>query len=77
MKLAKKLSIATAGIALGFASVSVPSSAQAAQLFDFNYSFSDYSSYGFPKISASGTLTTTDFNPVNNSYTITRLVEKK
>lgn len=66
MKLTKKLGIATAGVVLGLAGVSIPSSAQAAQLFDFNYSFG-----GATPVSASGTLTTTDLNPGNNSYTVT------
>jgi hypothetical protein len=66
MKLTKKLSIATAGVVLGLAGVSIPSSAQAAQLFNFNYSFG-----GSTPVSASGTLNTTDLNAGNNSYTIT------
>ncbi|WP_017652414.1 PEP-CTERM sorting domain-containing protein [Fortiea contorta] len=68
MKLTKKLAIASAGVVVGLAGVSLPSSAQAAQLFNFNYSFTGI---GGSTASASGTLTTTDLNAGNNSYTIT------
>ncbi|WP_017654135.1 hypothetical protein [Fortiea contorta] len=68
MNLTKKLSIATAGVAVGLAGVAIPSSAQAAQLFNFDYSSSSFGSFS---LSASGTLTTTDLDTATNRYTIT------
>ncbi|BAY14236.1 PEP-CTERM sorting domain-containing protein [Calothrix sp. NIES-2098] len=63
MKLSNKLSIAAAGVVMGLASVSIPSSAQAAQLFKLDYNLGGSS--------VDATLTTTDLDPVTNSYTIT------
>ncbi len=57
----------TSAVAL---SVLAPGSAQAAQLFNFTYSFPGLGAGGTP-VSASGTLTTTDLNPGTNAYTIT------
>lgn len=70
MELVKKLGVATASAVIGLTSVGASSSAQAAQLFDFQYSFPSYEENGTP-ISASGILTTTDLDPINNNYTIT------
>ncbi|MFN6488230.1 MULTISPECIES: PEP-CTERM sorting domain-containing protein [unclassified Nostoc] len=69
MKLVAKLGIATASAITGITVVSVSSAAQAVQLFDFQYSFPSYE--GNSTISASGTLTTTDLDPIKNNYTIT------
>lgn len=66
MKLTKKLGIVSTGVVVGLAGVSLPSGPQGAQLFNFNYSFG-----GENPVSASGTLTTTDLNGGNNSYTTT------
>ncbi|MDZ8225261.1 PEP-CTERM sorting domain-containing protein [Nostoc sp. ChiVER01] len=70
MKLVKKLGIATASAVIGITGVSTFSTAQAVQLFDFQYSFPSYEADG-TGISASGTLTTTDLDPIKNNYTIT------
>jgi hypothetical protein len=70
MELVKKLGIATANAVVGLTIVGAYSTAQAAQLFDFQYSFPSYEANG-TAISASGTLTTTDLDPINNNYTIT------
>ncbi|MBN3896869.1 MAG: PEP-CTERM sorting domain-containing protein [Nostoc sp. NOS(2021)] len=70
MKLVKKLSIATASAVIGMTGVGASSAAQAVQLFDFQYSFPSYEANG-TAISASGTLTTTDLDPIKNNYTIT------
>jgi hypothetical protein len=70
MKLIKELGIITASAAISITGVSVSSPAQAVQLFDFQYSFPSYEADG-TAISASGTLTTTDLDPIKNNYTIT------
>ncbi|MDF5735036.1 MULTISPECIES: PEP-CTERM sorting domain-containing protein [unclassified Nostoc] len=70
MKLVKKLGIATASAVISITGVGASSAAQAVQLFDFQYSFPSYQANGTP-ISASGILTTTDLDPINNNYTIT------
>ncbi|MEH1902738.1 MAG: PEP-CTERM sorting domain-containing protein [Nostoc sp.] len=70
MKLVKKLGIATASAVISITGVGPSSAAQAVQLFDFQYSFPSYQANGTP-ISASGILTTTDLDPINNNYTIT------
>ncbi|MBD6619656.1 PEP-CTERM sorting domain-containing protein [Komarekiella sp. 'clone 1'] len=69
MQLTNKLRIATVSVVIGFTGVST-SVAQAAQFFDFQYSFPSYEANG-TAISASGILTTTDLDPINNNYTIT------
>lgn len=63
MKLAKKLGMATVGVVISLAGVGLPSAAQAL-VFTFSYS----AGAGF--LSASGTLTTTDLDPVTNKYTV-------
>ncbi|MEH2317676.1 PEP-CTERM sorting domain-containing protein [Nostoc sp.] len=70
MKLVKKLGIATASAVINITAVGASSAAQAVQLFDFQYSFPSYQ-VNDPAISASGILTTTDLDPINNNYTIT------
>ncbi|MEH2171756.1 PEP-CTERM sorting domain-containing protein [Nostoc sp.] len=70
MKLVKNLGIATASAVIGLTAVGASFPAQAVQLFDFQYSFPSYEANG-TAISASGTLTTTDLDPIKNSYTIT------
>ncbi|MEH2294683.1 PEP-CTERM sorting domain-containing protein [Nostoc sp.] len=70
MKLVKKLGIATASAVIGITAVGASSAAQAVQLFDFQYSFPSYEANN-TAISASGILTTTDLDPINNNYTIT------
>ncbi|MEH2408431.1 PEP-CTERM sorting domain-containing protein [Nostoc sp.] len=70
MKLVKKLGIATASAVIGITAVGASSAAQAVQLFDFQYSFPSYQ-VNDTAISASGILTTTDLDPINNNYTIT------
>ncbi|MBD2250832.1 PEP-CTERM sorting domain-containing protein [Nostoc parmelioides] len=70
MKLAKHLSIVTINTIVGFTSVFVSSSAQAAQIFNFQYSFPSYDADG-TSISARGKLFTTDLDPINQKYTIT------
>ncbi|MEH2193926.1 MAG: PEP-CTERM sorting domain-containing protein [Nostoc sp.] len=70
MKLVQKLGIATASAAIGITSIGTSSAAQAVQLFNFQYSFPSYEANG-TAISASGILTTTDLDPINNNYTIT------
>ncbi len=70
MKLVNKLSFATASAVVVFTTVAGSSAAQAIQLFDFQYSFPSYEENG-TAISASGVLTTTDLDPLNNNYTIT------
>ncbi|MEH1839037.1 MAG: PEP-CTERM sorting domain-containing protein [Nostoc sp.] len=70
MKLVKKLGIVTASAVIGITGVGASSAAQAVQLFDFQYSFPSYEANG-TGISASGTLTTTDLDPIKNNYTIT------
>ncbi|MBD2439223.1 PEP-CTERM sorting domain-containing protein [Nostoc sp. FACHB-110] len=70
MQLIKQLSIATITTFVGYTSICIASTAQAAQLFNFQYSFPSYESDG-TSISASGTLFTTDLDPINNNYTIT------
>ncbi|MBC6430292.1 PEP-CTERM sorting domain-containing protein [Nostoc sp. HG1] len=70
MKLVKKLGIATASAVISITGVGASSTAQAVQLFDFQYSFPSYEANG-TGISASGTLTTTDLDPIKNNYTIT------
>ncbi len=72
MKLVKKLSIFTASAVMGITGVGASSAAQAVQLFDFQYSFPSYEANG-TAISASGTLTTTDLDPIKNNYTITEI----
>ncbi|MEH2060385.1 MAG: PEP-CTERM sorting domain-containing protein [Nostoc sp.] len=72
MKLVKNLGIATASAVIGITSVSGSSPAQAVQLFDFQYSFPSYQANG-TAISANGTLTTTDLDPIKNNYTITAI----
>ncbi|MHC5596153.1 MAG: PEP-CTERM sorting domain-containing protein [Nostoc sp.] len=69
MKLVTKLGIATASAVIGITGVGAFSAAQAVQLFDFQYSFPSYD--GNSTISASGTLTTDDLDPIKNNYTIT------
>ena len=69
MKLVTKLGIATASAVIGITSVGAFSAAQAVQLFDFQYSFPSYD--GNSTISARGTLTTDDLDPIKNNYTIT------
>ncbi|RCJ17961.1 hypothetical protein A6770_33410 [Nostoc minutum NIES-26] len=68
MKLIQKLGITTASFVLGFGSISLPSATQAAQIWNFKYSGSNT-----VPISASGTFTTTDLDPVSNTYTITEI----
>ncbi|MBW4423337.1 MAG: hypothetical protein KME50_02440 [Nostoc desertorum CM1-VF14] len=70
MKLVKKLGIATASAVISITGVGASSAAQAVQLFDFQYSFPSYETNS-TGISASGTLTTTDLDPIKNNYTIT------
>lgn len=70
MELVKKLGIACASAVVGLTGVGASSATQAAQLFDFQYSFPSYELNG-TVISASGTLTTTDLDPINNNYIIT------
>ncbi|MDZ7955567.1 PEP-CTERM sorting domain-containing protein [Nostoc sp. DedQUE09] len=70
MKLVKNLGIATVSTVIGITYVSASSPVQAVQLFDFQYSFPSYEANG-TAISASGTLTTTDLDPIKNNYTIT------
>lgn len=72
MKLVKNLGIATASAVIGLTAVGASSPAQAVQLFDFQYSFPSYEANG-TAISASGTLTTTDLDPIKNNYTITAI----
>ncbi|BAB78204.1 PEP-CTERM sorting domain-containing protein (plasmid) [Anabaena sp. FACHB-709] len=69
MEIVRKLRIATVIAVVGLTGMSACSTAQAAQLFNFQYSFPSYEVNGTP-IYASGTLTTTDLDPINNSYTI-------
>ena len=66
MKLVKKLSIATANAVISITAVGASSAAQAVQLFDFQYSFPSDEANG-KGISASGTLTTTDLDPIKNN----------
>ena len=70
MKLVKNLGIATVSTVIGITCVGASSAAQAVQLFDFQYSFPSFETNG-TAISASGTLTTTNLDPINNNYTIT------
>ncbi|MEH2199091.1 PEP-CTERM sorting domain-containing protein [Nostoc sp.] len=70
MKLIKELGIVTASAVMGIAGVGISSPAQAVQLFDFQYSFPSYEANS-TAISASGTLATTDLDPIKNNYTIT------
>jgi hypothetical protein len=70
MELVKNLSIATVSTIISITCVGASSPAQAVQLFDFQYSFPSYKANG-TAISASGTLTTTDLDPIKNNYTIT------
>ncbi|MEH2127109.1 PEP-CTERM sorting domain-containing protein [Nostoc sp.] len=70
MELVKNFGIATASTLMCLTAVSTSSPAQAVQLFDFQYSFPSYEANGIA-ISASGTLTTTDLDPIKNNYTIT------
>ncbi|MCW5314390.1 PEP-CTERM sorting domain-containing protein [Nostoc sp. KVJ3] len=70
MKLVKELGIVTASAVITMTGMGTSSTAQAVQLFDFEYSFPSYEANSAP-ISASGTLTTTDLDPVKNNYTIT------
>lgn len=69
MKLTTKLSVVFASTIVGFTGVSISSTAQAAQFFDFEYSFPTYDADG-TTISAQGTLTTTDLDPINQNYRI-------
>ncbi|WP_373527185.1 PEP-CTERM sorting domain-containing protein [Nostoc sp.] len=70
MKLVKNLGIATASAVMGITGIGASSAAQAVQLFDFQYSFPSYEANSTP-IFASGILTTTDLDAINNNYTIT------
>ena len=70
MKLSKQLSMATIMTFGVVTSICIPPTVQAAQLFNFQYSFPSYDGDG-TSISASGILITTDLDPLNNNYTIT------
>ncbi len=70
MELVKNLGIATVSTVIGITCVGASFPAQAVQLFDFQYSFPSYEANG-TAISARGTLTTTDLDPIKNNYTIT------
>ncbi|MDZ8263279.1 PEP-CTERM sorting domain-containing protein [Nostoc sp. ChiQUE01b] len=72
MELVKNLGIATVSTVIGIICVGASSPVQAVQLFDFQYSFPSYEANG-TAISASGTLTTTDLDPIKNNYTITAI----